>query len=86
MHLLLCMVLLLIIAHVVAVDVNALLDSMTLEEKVGQMTQLDITMFVNQDTGVVDYDAMRDFMNITKVRYMPVYIVFVRYFNIHIFI
>lgn len=50
-----------------SVDVLSLLHSMTLEEKVGQMTQLDIQMFIDKTTGEVKYDAMRDMMNITKV-------------------
>ena len=69
MNLFIYILLFVIVIQVVAitVDVESLLTTMTLEEKVGQMTQLDIQMFIDKTTGEVQYDTMREIMNSTKV-------------------
>ena len=50
-----------------AVNVQELLLSMSLEEKVGQMTQLDFNIFVNMTTGKVNYEMMTQWFQDTKV-------------------
>jgi hypothetical protein len=41
------------------IDVDLLLSKMTLEEKIGQMVQIDISKFMNSTTGTVDYPKMQ---------------------------
>lgn len=47
-------------------DVDALLATMTLEEKVGQMTQLDFNLFINSSTAEVDWDMLGEWYDNIK--------------------
>ena len=47
--------------------VEALLASMTLEEKIGQMVQIDISKFMKQGTDEVDYDMIKQWVEEYKI-------------------
>lgn len=49
-----------------AINIEELLDSLSLEEKVGQMTQLDLDMFVNNSSGEIDWVNVTDWFNTYK--------------------
>lgn len=55
------------IGSAVHVDIDSLLDSLTLEEKIGQMTQIDIITFMVPGTDIVDYDLMGDWIEKYKI-------------------
>ncbi len=55
------------------VNIDALIASMSLEEKIGQMTQIDITVFMNYTTGEVNYNLMRAWM---ETYHVDLYIVY----------
>ena len=59
----------LLIISCYGIDVNELLASMTLEEKVGQMTQLDLNLFIDSSTAEVDYDKMADWFATVEVNF-----------------
>lgn len=46
-------------------DIETLLKQMTLDEKIGQLLQIDIQSFTDYD-GSVNYDKLRDAININK--------------------
>jgi beta-glucosidase len=47
--------------------VDTLLASMTLQEKIGQMVQIDIAKFMKPGTDVVDYDLVKQWVNDYKI-------------------
>lgn len=50
-----------------AVDVDVLLSEMSLEEKVGQMVQIDIDAFIQHPTAIVNYTKIEVWINEYKV-------------------
>lgn len=54
------------VATAMAIDVDNLLASMSLEEKIGQMVQLDISLFMTP-SGTVNYDDLRSRLKQYKV-------------------
>jgi hypothetical protein len=56
-----------LLSHVHAVDVDALLQSMTLNEKVGQMTQIDIAVFYDSKTQEIDYTKLKQWIDTYQI-------------------
>ena len=51
-----------------SIDVEDLLSSLSLAEKVGQMTQLDINMFINSTNAEIDYQMMSQWIGDVQVQ------------------
>ena len=49
------------LAH--AIDIESLLQQMTLEQKAGQMAQIDIAAFFNSTSQDIDYDKLESWVN-----------------------
>ena len=50
-----------------AVDVERLLGTLTLQEKIGQMTQIDIAVFFDAGLQAINYDKLREWINTYKI-------------------
>eukprot|EP01032_Pedospumella_encystans_P011602 gene11602-13481_t len=48
-------------------EVDAILASLTLEEKIGQMVQIDISVFMESGTDIVDYAKMKQWVDDYKI-------------------
>lgn len=55
------------ILNVFSINTDELLKSMTLEEKIGQMVQLDISLFIIEGTDEVDYDKLSEWVSKYKI-------------------
>jgi beta-glucosidase len=50
-----------------SINTDELLKSMSLEEKIGQMVQLDIALFIEEGTDEVDYDKLSEWVSTYKI-------------------
>lgn len=49
------------------IDIDKLLDSMTLSEKVGQMTQIDIAVFYDSATQEINYKKLKQWIDTYQI-------------------
>lgn len=50
-----------------ALDVERLLNTLTLEEKIGQMTQIDIAVFFDTESQTINYAKLKEWINTYKI-------------------